>query len=67
MERILIMQENCIVCEKQVKRQDKVCSNCGTPIDRSEGLRNVVGNIVIALFFIFMIGGIGWLIKYLMF
>jgi len=61
------MQEKCIVCGNQVEKQDKVCSNCGTPIDRSEGLRNVVGNIVIIAFFIIMISGIAWLVKYLMF
>jgi len=61
------MPQKCIVCENQVEKQDKVCSKCGTPIDRSEGLRNVVGNIVIIVFFIIMIGGIAWLVKYLMF
>lgn len=61
------MQNKCIVCENQVEAQDKVCSNCGTPIDRGEGLRNVIGNIVIVCFFIVMIAGIAWLVKYLMF
>ncbi len=61
------MPENCIVCGTQVEKQDKVCDNCGTPIDRNEGLRNFVGNIVLAIFFIAMIGGIGWLVKYLLF
>ncbi len=61
------MQEKCIVCEHQVKKQDSVCDNCGTPIDKNEGFRNVVGNIVLVFFFISMIGGIGWLFKYLMF
>ncbi len=60
------MPEKCIVCEKPVAKQDKVCGNCGTPIDRNEGLRNIVGNIVITFFFIFMIGGIIWLFNYLM-
>ena len=61
------MQQKCIVCENQVGKQDKVCSRCGTPIDRNEGLRNIVGNIVIVLFFAVMIGGIAWLVIYLMF
>lgn len=59
------MLQKCIVCEYPVEKKDKVCSKCGTPIDRSEGLKNVVGNIVIVIFFIIMIAGIVWLVKYL--
>ncbi len=61
------MQQGCIVCGSQVGKKDKVCDNCGTPIDRTEGLRNFVGKIVIFAFFLAMIGGIAWLVKYLMF
>ncbi len=61
------MEQKCIVCKKEVKKQDKVCRNCGTPIERNERLKNVVGNVVIFVFFAIMIGGMGWLIKYLMF
>lgn len=61
------MQEKCIVCEHQVEKQDKICGNCGTPIDRSEGRKNVVGNILLTIFFTAMIAGIAWLFNYLMF
>jgi predicted nucleic acid-binding Zn ribbon protein len=61
------MQQKCIVCENQVEKQDEVCSKCGTPIERNERLKNVLGNIVVVAFFIIMIGGIAWLVKYLMF
>ena len=61
------MEQKCIVCNAEVTKQDKVCGRCGTPIERNEGLKNFVGNIVIIIFFAFMIGGIGWLVKYLMF
>ncbi len=61
------MQQKCIVCGTQVEKRDKVCSNCGTPIDRNEGLRNFVGNVVLVVFFGAMISGIVWLVKYLMF
>ncbi|WP_027720135.1 zinc ribbon domain-containing protein [Maridesulfovibrio zosterae] len=59
------MQEKCIVCEHQVEKQDKVCSNCGTPIDRSEGRKKIVGNIVIVVFLTAIVAGIVWLVKYL--
>lgn len=61
------MEQKCIVCESEIKKQDKVCGNCGTPIERNEGLKNIVGNVVIVIFFAIMTGGIGFLIKYLMF
>jgi len=60
------MQQKCIVCETPVEKKEKVCSNCGTPIERNEKLKNIVGNIVITAFFMFMIGGIAWLLNYLM-
>ncbi len=59
------MAEKCILCGGHVEKQDKVCSKCGHPIDRTEGLRNFVGNIVIFVFLIAMLAGIIWLFKYL--
>ena len=61
------MQKNCIVCENKIDKEDQVCSNCGTPIERNEGLKNILGNIVIVVFLAVMLGGTGWLVKYLMF
>lgn len=61
----LVMKDKCIVCEHPISKSDKVCGNCGTPIDRHEKFRSCVGNIVVTLFLLGLLAGIAWLFKYL--
>ena len=61
------MEMNCLICGELVHKGQKHCDNCGTPVEQNVMLKKIVGNIVLFLFFVLMIGVIGASANYLLF
>jgi hypothetical protein len=61
------MTKKCLVCGETTIRGEKHCHICGKPIEESVLMKKIVGNIVVLLFFILLLAGIGILLNYLMF